>query len=175
MCHSMSQESDIFRLAMQGVTPLVPDDRITPVPPPPAKFRPPASTPRPPIDDMLSDHGAGDDSAHEFLRSGLSRMTMRKLKRGQFPIQDTLDLHGLTSEGARSLLSRFIAEAQLHQLRCVSIVHGKGRAPDGGDGLLKRLTRHWLCQHPLVLAWCEPSAALGGGGAVLVLLKRPEI
>lgn len=159
---------------MQGVTPLAPDDRIAPAPPRPVKLRPPASTPRPPIDDILSDHGAEDYSAHEFLRSGLSRMTLRKLKRGQFPLQDSLDLHGLTSEGARSLLTRFIAEAQQQQLRCVNIVHGKGRAPDGGDGLLKRLTRHWLSQHPQVLAWCEPSAALGGGGAVLVLLKRPE-
>jgi DNA-nicking Smr family endonuclease len=167
----MSHASDLFRQAMQDVTPLAPDDRIAPAPPRPAKVRPSTVAPLP-VHDGWSDHGAEELAAQEFLRSGLSRMTLRKLRRGQFPVQDQLDLHGMSSEGARGLLARFIADAQHRQLRCVNIVHGKGRAPDGSDGLLKRLTRHWLSQHPLVLAWCEPSAALGGGGAVLVLLKR---
>lgn len=168
----MPQESGIFQQAMQGVTPLTPDDRIAPVQPRP-KHRPQTSAPLP-VNDTLSDHGAEDFAENEFLRSGLSRMSLRKLRRGQFPLQDELDLHGLTSEGARKLLTQFLDDARRSQFRCVNIVHGKGRAPDGGDGLLKRLTRHWLSQHPHVLAWCEPAAAQGGGGAAVVLLKRAE-
>ena len=56
------------------------------------------------IADTLSDHGAGDTPLTEFTRSGISRMTLRKLKRGTLPVEDSLDLHGLNSDAARQML-----------------------------------------------------------------------
>jgi len=98
-------------------------------------------------------------------------MTLRKLRRGQWPVQDTIDLHGLTSDEARRLLAGFLHNALHNGVRCVSVIHGKGWRAEGGEGILKIRTRHWLTQHPQVLAFCEAPANAGGGGAVWVLLK----
>jgi DNA-nicking Smr family endonuclease len=165
---SASADADLFRQAVDGVTPLAPSGRITKKP---ARRKPvanPRSTPAP--TDSLSDYGAGEAALSEFLRNGLSRMSLRKLRRGQIPVQDSLDLHGLHSDDARKLLQEFLRDATRRGLRCVCIVHGKGRHSESGEGILKIRARHWLTQCAEVLAFCEapPNA---GGGAVLALLK----
>lgn len=97
-------------------------------------------------------------------------MTLRKLRRGTWPVQDSLDLHGLSSDAARKLLLEFLRNASQRDLRCVCVIHGKGRHT-GGEGLLKIRTRHWLAQCAEVLAYCEAPLNAGGGGAVWMLLK----
>jgi DNA-nicking Smr family endonuclease len=169
MKEKSEQDADLFRQALEGVIPLAPSDRITPKPGP-RKFSASAA-PSSPIPDTLSDHGAGDTAITEFLRNGLSRMTLRDLRRGRWAIQDELDLHGLTSDGARRLLVEFLHQATQRGLRCVNVIHGKGWRSEGRDGILKINARHWLTQHPQVLAFCEAPAHAGGGGAVWVLLK----
>ncbi len=163
------QDADLFRQALEGVTPLPPPDRITPT-------RKPRRTPAsielsPPILDDLSDHGAGDTAITEFLRPSLNRMTLRKLRHGAWPIQDELDLHGLSSDDARKLLVAFLHDATQRGLRCVNVIHGKGWRSEGREGILKVRTRYWLAQHSQVLAFCEAPPNAGGGGAVWVLLK----
>jgi DNA-nicking Smr family endonuclease len=165
------QDSDLFRQALDGVTPLAPPNRITPTVKPrkiPVRNNPVSSQ----AADNLSDHGAGDIAITEFLRPGLNRLTLRKLRRGEWRIQDELDLHGLNSDAARQLLAEFLHNAAQRGLRCVNVIHGKGWRSEGRDGIIKVNTRHWLAQHPLVLAFCEAPAQGGGGGAVWVLLKK---
>ena len=99
-------------------------------------------------------------------------MTLRKLRRGQFPLQDSLDLHGLTSDAARKLMLEFLRDAKQRGLRHVCVIHGKGWQAGGGEGVLKIRVRHWLTQCAEVLAFCEAPSNAGGGGAVLVLLKN---
>jgi len=163
------QDTDLFRQALEGVTPLAPSNRITPKPKP-RKFAA-SAPPSSPIPDRLSDHGAGDIAITEFLRNGLNRMTLRKLRHGEWPIQDELDLHGLSNDEARRLLVEFLHQATQGGLRCVNVIHGKGWRSEGRDGILKVHTRHWLAQHAQVLAFCEAPPQAGGGGAVWVLLK----
>ncbi len=163
------QDADLFRQALEGVTPLPPPDRITPTRKPRRITASPA--PASPIADTLSDHGAGDIAITEFLRSGLNRMTLRKLRRGEWPIQDELDLHGLNTDEARKLLVEFLHAATNRGLRCINVIHGKGWRSEGREGILKVHTRHWLTQHPQVLVFCEAPPNAGGGGAVWVLLK----
>lgn len=163
------QDAELFRQALDGVVPLTPSDRIArSAPPRRATIHRPTPTP---VADTLSDHGAGDEPLTEFLRPGISRMILRKLRRGQFPLQDSLDLHGLSSDAARKLLLKFLHEATQRGLRHVCVIHGKGWHTDGGEGILKTRTRHWLTQCAEVLAFCEAPPHAGGGGAVLVLLK----
>jgi DNA-nicking Smr family endonuclease len=119
------QDAELLRQALNGVIPLAPSNCVSPFPPP--RRYPIHSTSQPSVADSLSDHGAGDEPLTEFLRPGISRMVLRKLRRGQFPIQDTLDLHGLNSDEARKLLLEFLQYATRRNLRHVCIIHGKGR------------------------------------------------
>ena len=112
-----------------------------------------------------------DITADEFLRNGLSRMVLRKLRRGTWPVQDSLDLHGNNTEAARKLLQQFLHEATRRNLRCVLVIHGKGLNSRDGEAVLRKLTRHWLTQHRQVLGYCNAQPGDGGSGAVLVLLK----
>lgn len=162
-------DADLFRQLLEDVTPLAPANRVTPGPKS-RKF--PVSSPSSTgISDTLSDHGAGDVALTEFLRDGINRMTLRKLRRGTWPPQDEIDLHGLNSDEARKLLAEFLHQAIARGLRCVNVIHGKGWRSEGRDGILKVRTRHWLTQHAQALAFCEAPAHAGGGGAVWVLLK----
>jgi DNA-nicking Smr family endonuclease len=164
------QDKDLFRQSLEGVIPLKPSDRITTTPAP-RKIPPRSLTAMPVVADNLSDHGASDEPLNEYLSNGLSRMTLRKLRRSEWPPQDSLDLHGLNSDAARKLLVEFLHNATQNGFRCVNVIHGKGWHSEGREGILKTLTRHWLSQHPLVLAFCEAPQHAGGGGAVWVLLK----
>jgi DNA-nicking Smr family endonuclease len=164
------QEIDLFRQSLEGVVPLKSSGRISPVRPT-LKILPRSAAASESVADNLSDHGASEKPVNEYLSNGLNRMTLRKLRRGDWPPQDNLDLHGLNSDSARKLLVEFLHHATQHGMRCVNVVHGKGWRSEGREGLLKSLTRHWLTQHVQVLAFCEAPQNAGGGGAVWVLLK----
>lgn len=161
------EDAALFRAAVGGVQPLPEQNRVEPhnlprTPPLHARTAPDA------LPDTLSDSAAGD-APDEFLRNGLSRMTLRKLRRQ--PVQDRLDLHGNTTEAARKLLQAFLHEAARRGLRCVLVIHGKGMNSPGGEAVLRRLARHWLMQRTDVLAFCDAPSGEGGSGAALVLLK----
>ncbi|HEX4780183.1 MAG TPA: Smr/MutS family protein [Usitatibacter sp.] len=51
------------------------------------------------------------------------------------------------------------------------IVHGKGLRSPGREPVLKRRVRKLLSRRDDVLAYVEPRAVQGGGGAVVVLLE----
>ncbi|HSM98341.1 MAG TPA: Smr/MutS family protein [Gallionella sp.] len=164
------EDAALFRAAVGEVQPLAEQNRITPQPAPrkPLLHR---SIPPPAIPDTLSDFAAGN-APDEYLSNGLSRMALRKLRRGGWPVQDSLDLHGNNSDAARRLLQEFLHEATQRELRCVLVIHGKGLNSRGGEAVLRKLTRHWLTQHPLVLGYCDALPNAGGSGAALVLLRN---
>lgn len=53
--------------------------------------------------------------------------TKRKLVRGTMPIEERLDLHGLTQHDAYRALRRFLAGAQARGAKVVIVITGKGR------------------------------------------------
>lgn len=163
------EDTALFRAAIGEVRPLPEQNRIEPQNPP---RKPLPRTPKTPaeIPDTLSDFAA-EDAPEEFLRNGLPRMTLRKMRRSHWPVQDSLDLHGNTGDAARKLLQEFLHEAAQRGLRCVLVIHGKGMNSRGGEAVLRKLTRHWLAQRPDVLAYCDAPPGGGGSGAALVLLK----
>jgi DNA-nicking Smr family endonuclease len=118
----------------------------------------------------LDDDAEVEDDA-SFLRPGLPRDILRKLKRTHWVIQDELDLHGLSTPEAAVETAIFLAECKRVGLRCVRIVHGKGLRSVGREPVLKRRIRKLLMRRDDVLAFVEPRAAQGGGGAVVVLLE----
>lgn len=173
MSSDASDETDdaaVFRAAIGAINPLPESNRIPTATTPPQPRRRGDSQIAAPAADTLSDFGV-DDKLTEYLSNGLSRQTLRKLRRGFWPVADRLDLHGLGSDEARRLLQNFLYEALQQDLRCVLLIHGKGMNSPDAQGKLRALSRHWLTQHPEVLAWCEAPLPQGGSGAVLALLK----
>ncbi|MGC2047412.1 MAG: Smr/MutS family protein [Gallionella sp.] len=162
-------DAALFRATIGEVKPLAEQNRIKQQNPPRKPVLRPSVT-GPAITDMLTDHGA-EDAPAEYLHNGLSRMALRKLRRGVWPVQDSLDLHGNHRDAARKLLQEFLHEAMHNGLRCVLVIHGKGSNSKSGEAVLRKLARHWLTQHPRVLGYCDAPPKLGGSGAVLVLLK----
>jgi DNA-nicking Smr family endonuclease len=106
-----------------------------------------------------------------FLRQGLPGDILRKLKRGHWAVQASLDLHGLSTNTARTELGKFLAYARHGGVRCVRIVHGKGIRSANGVPLLRNKVRLSLSQREEVLAFCDAPPADGGGGAVIALLR----
>ena len=162
-------DAALFRAAVGEVKPLAEQNRIKPQNRPRKPLLRPADS-VPAIPDTLSDFGA-EDAPAEYLRNGLSRMALRKLRRGVWPVQDSLDLHGNNRDAARKLLREFLHEATQLGMRCVLVIHGKGSNSKSGEAVLRKLARHWLTQHPQVLGFCDATPRQGGSGAVLVLLK----
>ncbi len=114
------------------------------------------------------------DEYHEGRVPGLDLRMLRRLRNGEFSVQADLDLHGSDAETARGLVARLIADAHARGLRCVRIVHGKGRNSPGGEPVLKRSLPRWLGRGParrVVLAYTSATPTDGGSGATYVLLR----
>ena len=119
---------------------------------------------------MSWDVGIDIEGAQSFVRGGLNPDLLRKLRRGDWVVQGSLDLHRHTQEQARLALGEFLSLARRQGWRCVRIVHGKGLSSPNREPVLKGKVRKWLQQRDDVLAYCEPRPHAGGGGAVTVLL-----
>ena len=118
------------------------------------------------IDDAID---SGEELA--FLREGLSRQVLRKLRRGHWVVQDELDLHGMNRVQAAHAVAEFLRHCRARRFRCVRIVHGKGLGSRNREPVLKGKLRKWLALRDEVLAFCQAPATQGGGGALLLLLK----
>jgi DNA-nicking Smr family endonuclease len=106
-----------------------------------------------------------------YLRDGYPPRLLRQLKRGQFSVQDDIDLHQMNAAAAQLTIVEFLAEARRSGLRCVRIVHGKGLRSRASGPVLKGLTDRMLRRRDDVIAFASARPAQGGTGAVVVLLK----
>ena len=104
--------------------------------------------------------------------SGIDRTSARRMQRGQVPIEDRLDLHGLSQEQAQKEVKAFIGSAVQKNFRHVLIITGKGR---DGHGILREKVPEWLkdaplCYHLNAISYAQPKD--GGKGALYIRLKR---
>lgn len=175
-----NHDDDIFRHAMADVTPLpASPDRVVPqrrggltlsekarrdaAQAAPKKDNNPLITP---FDIPLCDpFDIGGN-----CKDGVQKRVYRKLRLGQYPVQDALDLHRLSIKDARDEVHQFLAQSHQQALRTLLITHGKG-----AKAVMKSHTWYWLEQHPLVLAWHSAPPRLGGAGATLVLIRMPRL
>ena len=104
--------------------------------------------------------------------SGIDGTSARRMQRGQVPIEDRLDLHGLSQEEAQKEVKAFIGSAVQNNFRHVLIITGKGR---DGNGILREKVPEWLKDAPLcyylnAISYAQPKD--GGKGALYIRLKR---
>ncbi len=173
-------EEDLFIESVEDVTPL--ED---------APGRPPAPEPRPArlpdedgewrsfARDLLEGNVRFDIRwSDEFVEGRIqqvSKETMQRLRRGELAWQDHLDLHGMTRQQARQAVDAFIERARRRRMRCVLIVHGRGKGSEGGLPVLKEKLVAWLARQggigSKVLAFTSARPCDGGYGAMYVLLR----
>ena len=159
---------------MRDVAPIPPPNRIepwrAPAPPIPTKRREDERAVLEELARATLDDDAEVEGDASYLRPGLPREILRKLRRTHWVIQEDLDLHGLTADEAAAATAAFLAECKRLGLRCVRIVHGKGLRSARREPVLKRRVRKLLTRRDEVIAFVEPRSAQGGGGAVVVLI-----
>ncbi|TLY47564.1 MAG: hypothetical protein E6K54_03980 [Gammaproteobacteria bacterium] len=106
-----------------------------------------------------------------FKRPGLQNKRIKQFVRGDIHQSDSLDLHQMTVEQARSAVLNFLLSSRDRNYICVRIIHGKGRfSPSGAK--LKNYVNCWLMQISWVLAFSSALPSDGGTGAIYVLLSR---
>lgn len=116
-----------------------------------------------------------DGQRVEGRRAGVPPDVLRKLRRGTWPVDARLDLHGLRAAEAQEALERFLREKRARGERCVLVVHGKGEHSPAGIGVLRGEISAWLSQGRAsahVSAFATARSDDGGEGAVYVLLVR---
>ncbi len=110
----------------------------------------------------------------QFIASGVQKNVLKKLRKGHYGLDASIDLHGLTRQEANQHLSKFLHFSIEDGYRCVHIIHGKGYRSPENHPVLKNDINVWLRQHQEVLAFCSTPPKDGGTGAVFVLLKLSE-
>ena len=168
------------RASIVEASPAEPDP--VPVPPPPAE-PPPTPAHRP--------HPAHPPRAKHHVKPAptplapIDARTKRKIVRGSVPLEERIDLHGLTQADAYRALRAFIAGARVRGVKMVLVITGKGHRPGSGDpghdvftlgerGVLRRLVPQWLSlpdMRDYVVGFEEAHLAHGGAGAIYVRLR----
>jgi DNA-nicking Smr family endonuclease len=105
-----------------------------------------------------------------FRRPWLREEVLRRLRRGQFSVEAEVDLHGLGRHAAHEALREFLTASAASGLRCVRVIHGKGRGSGPRGPVLKHVVNHWLRRMDAVVAFASARPPDGGTGAVYVLL-----
>jgi DNA-nicking Smr family endonuclease len=103
----------------------------------------------------------------KYVKPDADSHEVKRLRRGDYPPDLILDLHGVTKEQAKHEIAALIHAAQKQHVYCVSIMHGKGTYK------LKRSIPNWLMQHPAIMAFHQAPKEWGGQAALLVLIDLP--
>lgn len=177
---AVHDDDELFESEMADIDPLV-DDHLVP----PTLIRRTASISDRErealreLDLFVSGEAPFDLSeSDEFIEGhvqGLDPRVLRRLRLGEYSIQADLDLHGCDSPHARQQVAQAIAACLDRGLRCLRIVHGRGRNSPGGIPVLKAQLPRWLSRGSAkhsVLAYVTAPAHDGGAGATYVLLRR---
>jgi DNA-nicking Smr family endonuclease len=168
-------DAALFRQAVAGTRPL-PRKKAAlrpPAPPPRARFR--RADERAALEESLqwapAELGVETGEELTYKREFVSMASLRSLQRGRYAIEDELDLHGMVAREARQAVREFLQESTDRGLRCVRLIHGKGRGSGPRGPVLKRSVNLWLRKHEAVLAFCSARGPHGGTGALYILLS----
>lgn len=168
------EDADLFQEMMEGVKPLAQEK----IDPDSAPLLPKVKRPEKAVKQHLK-FGEMDyapavaaDETLSFARNGVQQKVMTKLKKGQFPTESKIDLHGSTINEAGAKLQHAIDISVTNKQRCVLVVHGRGKGSFDNKPAIKTHVNQWLRNTANVLAFCSAQSHHGGTGAVYVLLKR---
>ncbi len=133
------------------------------------------------LQEALADHSVINvTNLPEYMEGyveGINPLIMEKLRKGEFSVQQVMDLHGLSIEGARESFEYFLGDAVKKGLKCVKVIHGRGLRSKR-DPTIKDYLKTWIVRamhRKWVIAFSNAVMQDGGPGATYILLKtRPE-
>lgn len=176
-----TRDDEIFRLAMQDVTPLLrdpPEERVyTDTRKKKGKYHSDSEALLE-LENLVS-RGEGFvlSLTQEYMEGtgeDVPREIARRLHRGDYSIQAYIDLHGLSVEAARSDLNQFLTSAINSGKRAVLVIHGRGLSSPG-EPILKNHVRRWITTghwRKWVMAFTSAQSYDGGTGATYILLRN---
>lgn len=168
-------DADMFRELVEGITPLKQD-----------KIQLKASSSKQKPTELQQQQNSSKQASAEFhfsdgfeahfeqqhtlkyVKPGADSHEVKRLRRGEYPPELILDLHGYKRQDAKLEIAALIHEAQKRHHHCVCIVHGLGNM------ILKKAVPSWLVQHPAILGFHQAPLEWGGNGAILVLIELPR-
>ncbi len=177
-------EEELFRKAMEGVTPISRDKTVERI------FQiglPEGPTNKDDIEILkklanLVKYGEGFNVSDtpeyiEGIGYHVHPSIAKRLHQGDYSIQAYVDLHGLTVDDAKEVFEKFLKWAVTTEKRGVLIVHGRGLSSPS-EPILKKKVVEWLT-HGLwrkwVVAYSSARRCDGGAGATYVLLRKHPI
>lgn len=179
----MSDEFELFRREMTGVTPLEGDDVAdvrTAFTPTLAQVERRKAAEQQAEDDLnyLSMEFVDlvePEDVLEFRRDGVQHGVYKQLRMGRYEIEAALDLHHHSLRQARKALFDFIQLCHRRGVRNAIVVHGIGKFSKPHPALLKSYVNKWLRQLEPVMAFHSAQRQHGGVGSMYVMLrKNPE-
>jgi len=174
-----SEDSELFRAAVRNVKPLAPATQaqapgnVRKLAPARARAAAREAARDMPLlaEEVSAEDAVSGTEALSFRRPGVRTQTLRHLRRGLYPVEDAIDLHGMSQAAARDSLAEFLEQSRLSGYRCVRIVHGKGYRSGARGPVLKIAVNAWLKRHADVMAFTSARGIDGGTGAVYALLR----
>jgi DNA-nicking Smr family endonuclease len=130
------------------------------------------------LEDFMRHGNVEIENTAEYIEGAThphGRIFLEDLRSGRFSIQAYLDLHGMNQQAARFALDEFILASLRAGLRCVRVIHGRGRHSHKQQPILKESIQRWLCSRRMgrhVVAYTSARQYDGGGGAIYILLRR---
>lgn len=176
----MSDEFELFRREMTGVTPLAGDDV--------ADIR----TAFTPTLAQLERRKAAEQQLEEdinflsteyvdlvdpldtlsFAREGVQHGVFKRLRLGQYPLEASLNLHHHSLRQARVALFEFVQDCHRSGVRSGLIIHGQGKHSKPHPALIKSYVNKWLRELQPVMAFHSAQRHHGGSGAVYIMLRK---
>lgn len=173
-------DDQLFQNAMSGVKRMEPVNRIEK----PCMSLKPVVSPDRQDDDAVRElralietgKGFRVSQTAEYIEGAGSTVhpaVLSRLHRGEFTVQDHLDLHGLSLADAQGQFHAFMKHAIQRRRRAVLIVHGRGLSSPG-QPVIKRHVVKWVNSRkwrPWIVAYASARLCDGGAGATYLLLR----
>jgi len=174
-------DARLFRDAMADVKPISGNNhvvRTASIPTPVSGAKEPDSEVMGRLNNLIKyGHGYIVADTPEYMEGSghaVPREVIKRLHRGDYSIQEHIDLHGLSVKEARQVMEKFFKESIRTGKRAVLIVHGRGlSSPE--QPILKTKVYEWLTRGPWrkwVIAFSSARVHDGGAGATYVLLRQ---
>ncbi|SDL00007.1 DNA-nicking endonuclease, Smr domain [Modicisalibacter muralis] len=183
MNHCLDQDVDFRNLMGDEVRPLAKGrDKAelggTPLPPSEAQLARRASAEAlPEASNFLSDEFVDllpPFDPLEHRRDGIQSGVLERLRHGGYAPEARLHLLKQPVRACRRELFTFIQDGLSHDLRCLLVVHGRGKALDSHANVVRSYVAKWLMQFEEVQAYASAQPAHGGIGATYVMLRKSE-